>query len=167
MKNLTVNMPLAVPHQRPPSKYASHPYAFYAQENTQAEMVINSIGVERVLVELFLNEPIDYSLAVTDARLVQVYFEPRLIPNIALNNYSVNLGLNPPPLGSEVLLRQVYFPPIIVQTVGMERMNLSIEATGVLLIARYIPLEYTHYATQDDYYTNKLTVSSVDLRKII
>lgn len=26
MKHLTVGMPLAVPHQRPPSKYASHPY---------------------------------------------------------------------------------------------------------------------------------------------
>lgn len=33
MKNLTVNMPLAVPHQKPPSKYASHPYPTLTTEN--------------------------------------------------------------------------------------------------------------------------------------
>lgn len=52
MKNLTVNMPLAVPHQRPPSKYASHPYPVLMDE----DVLVNTlkplnISVTRSLIE--------------------------------------------------------------------------------------------------------------------
>lgn len=46
MKNLTVNMPLAVPHQRPPSKYASHPYPVLVDED------IFSVSISPLNIEL-------------------------------------------------------------------------------------------------------------------
>lgn len=45
MKNLTVNMPLAVPHQRPPSKYASHPYPIYFLDSASVTGSMIGAGV--------------------------------------------------------------------------------------------------------------------------
>ena len=46
IKNLTVNMPLAVPTQkRPPGKYASHPYPLLLTDSTNIKSIIRGDGL--------------------------------------------------------------------------------------------------------------------------
>ena len=45
MKNLTVNMPLAVPHQRPPSKYASHPYPVLVEDVVVSLPAVSALNI--------------------------------------------------------------------------------------------------------------------------
>lgn len=64
MKNITVNMPLAVPHQRPPSKYASHPYPVLIDDTLLIPSVA-IIAAELRTVIVTLNESSKYSANVT------------------------------------------------------------------------------------------------------
>lgn len=50
MKNLSVDMPLAVPHQKPPSRYASHPYPIYFLDSAS---VIGSMTGAGVMLSAF------------------------------------------------------------------------------------------------------------------
>lgn len=72
MKNLTVNMPLAVPHQRPPSKYASHPYPVLIDEDVFITAVC-PIGF--TLKENLITEQIKYSVSPLSASLKNVYIK--------------------------------------------------------------------------------------------
>lgn len=72
MKNLTVNMPLAVPHQRPPSKYASHPYPVLVekQDYVYAELSALESVFREVVKERFFGDESDQfitSLLPTDS----------------------------------------------------------------------------------------------------
>lgn len=90
MKNLTVNMPLAVPHQRPPSKYASHPYAVLddtAQYVNTISKVSGSIDVIK-----FPDDEIHYSLLVLDATIVQVVFPTIDYYGYGCDSYVTNLN---------------------------------------------------------------------------
>lgn len=70
MKSLTVDMPLAVPHQRPPSKYASHPYPFLIDEDAYSPTVKSlDFTLKAVLTQFFfdsyyhpLAKPLDFTL---------------------------------------------------------------------------------------------------------
>ena len=44
MKKLSVDMPLAVPHQKPPNKYASHPYPVLTEEVMQMGFSMKGTG---------------------------------------------------------------------------------------------------------------------------
>ena len=74
MKNLTVNMPLAVPHQRPPSKYASHPYPVLVNEDAYSVSVkILDITLTQILKEHYIED--SYMPSV---RLLDVLMESQL-----------------------------------------------------------------------------------------
>lgn len=66
MKNLTVNMPLAVPHQKPPSKYASHPYPFVFADAYAPCLTLEEFTNRRVLREGFSVESLSSSIQIID-----------------------------------------------------------------------------------------------------
>lgn len=68
------DMPLAVPHQKPPSKYASHLYAFYALGKYSTLADITSIQLRQA--KIFELESIKASVAVSSITHTQLLFEP-------------------------------------------------------------------------------------------
>ena len=80
MKNLTVNMPLAVPHQRPPSKYASHPYPVLVDEDAYSSTSLAISAIQRTIlhraneVDSYISTVKPLSSAVRDL-LIEKYVE--------------------------------------------------------------------------------------------
>ena len=73
MKNLTVNMPLAVPHQKPPSKYASHPYPILISEDAYRSTIKTlDITLKRMLHKVDLSEALQPTLKTLDITLRSV-----------------------------------------------------------------------------------------------
>lgn len=66
MKNLTVNMPLAVPHQRPPSKYASHPYPLAFTGSCTQILILEDFTNRRILREALNLESLIAGILVSD-----------------------------------------------------------------------------------------------------
>lgn len=72
MKNLTVNMPLAVPHQRPPSRYASHPYPVLVEEGA-CLVAVCPLGF--ILKENLMSEQVQSSVSPLSVTLKNVYIK--------------------------------------------------------------------------------------------
>ena len=103
MKNLTVNMPLAVPHQRPPSKYASHLYPAYAIDDYKS-VGINAVGGS--LMQIYsihhMRDTYTSNVATNTSLLKQVFFNYNITADT--EKYESN-GVLP----KSSLLQQTYF----------------------------------------------------------
>lgn len=102
MKNLTVNMPLAVPHQRPPSKYASHPYPVLVDEDAYQPTVkpldfILKLGVFVDDSYLSKLKPLDFTLR-DRLRLSYVDNKESFDVSVAPLDFSLVLVAPPEPL---------------------------------------------------------------------
>lgn len=139
MKNLTVNMPLAVPHQKPPSKYASHPYAFYALDGYGTSMQVVSIGLRQA--KFFELENIKTSVGISSVIHTQVLFEPYYLnpqpheqykgsTSIAESGHSV----------TRVLFEPIYLEPHQDSYKSMPTKIDSIRLTQLL----FEPIRYKH-----------------------
>ena len=105
MKNLTVNMPLAVPTQkRPPGKYASHPYPVLV-ENAYKATPLTAISAAITKVYHTIRPQEDYGSQGVNAKsamLKQVYFYKTLV--FSPEDYG-SQGVN----AKSAALKQVYF----------------------------------------------------------
>lgn len=90
MKNLTVNMPLAVPHQKPPSKYASHPYPLLIDEDAYLPTV-KPLNI--ALIQLLQEVSIDEAFAVGITPLNITKKEP--LVQIIVDNEGCSVSLKP------------------------------------------------------------------------
>lgn len=143
MKNLTVNMPLAVPHQRPPSKYASHPYPVLVDEDAYSPNV----------------KPIDIVLRKI---LQETYINDAYIPSITATDFTLE-----PSLKSRNIDDDAYTPTVTVMNVLLEPALKNINISGgayqpimkpLNLTLKRVVIDYIH--PNDDAY--KITVKTLD-----
>lgn len=123
MKNLTVNMPLAVPHQRPPSKYASHPYPVLIDDSALIRYSMSGLGylLEASIDFILLGYSMD-----GEGELKGIYQELTVAPHMMNINYNMD---------GEGELRGIYqeYNPVPIQILVAYAMSGTVELRSILL----------------------------------
>lgn len=138
IKYLTVNMPLAVPHQRPPSKYASHPYAFYALGEYATTVQIASIGLRQAKFSEF--DSIKTSVTIDSIRNTQVLFEPLHLNKQPHEQYKGATSI----ADSGHAVIRVLFEPVYLEPRQDSYKNMTQIDTILLTQLFFEPIRYKH-----------------------